>query len=109
MTIICKLQGGFGNHLLNVFLGIIYYEHLNTPIYLEGNAIRNDTLHLRNDTRTTIYKVINPTIVTTHVENRPNTITITSFSSYLTVLENIHSYKSYNIHIHIICADKMSF
>lgn len=109
MTIICKLQGGFGNHLLNVLLGIIYYEHLNMPIYLEGNHIRNDVLHLRNDTRTTIYKVINPTIVTSHIEHSPNTIVINSFSSYLAILENIHSYKLYNIYINIIGADKMSF
>lgn len=108
MTIICKLQGGFGNHLGNVMLALVFYDKIHMPIYLEGNHIRGDTAYQRNDTRTTIFKVINPSIVTNSIEGL-HSFHINSYDTYLTVLENIHAYTHYNLHINIICAGKIKF
>ena len=49
--IYCLLHGGFGNHMLNTFLGIILHHYTKKPITLCSNEIVNDTNFQRNDTQ----------------------------------------------------------
>ena len=62
--IICKLDGGFGNHLYTFFLACILSNKLKQKIFIEDNIILNDLLSQRKDTRETIYKIINYDYIT---------------------------------------------
>lgn len=108
MTIICNLKGGYGNHLYNVMLALLYYDKTHVPLHIVGNHIVGDTEFQRNDTRTTIYKVINPAIVTNTID-KLSAFHINSFDIYISVLNNIASYIQYNLYIDIIGAESIKF
>jgi hypothetical protein len=110
--IYCLLQGGFGNHMLNTFLGIILHHYTKKPITLCSNEITNDTNFQRNDTRTAIYKIVNPSVFNGDTTCY-DTITINSSSEYYNIYnaikENPDNYKNTNIYINIILVDDMGF
>ena len=110
--IYCLLHGGFGNHMLNTFLGIILHHYTKKPITLCSNEIVNDTNFQRNDTRTAIYKIVNPSVFNGDTTCF-NTIIIKTSSEYYNIYnvikENPDNYKNTNIHIDIILVDDMGF
>jgi hypothetical protein len=59
MSIIVTVGGGFGNHLLSFWAGCILANKNNMKLLIKGNAIQNDSNIQRNDTRTTIHKLVN--------------------------------------------------
>ena len=110
--IYCLLHGGFGNHMLNTILGIILHHYTKKPITLCSNEIVNDTNFQRNDTRTAIYKIVNPSVFNGDTTCF-NTIIIKTSSEYYNIYnvikENPDNYKNTNIHIDIILVDDMGF
>jgi len=110
--IYCLLQGGFGNHMLNTFLGIILHHYTKKPIRICSNEITNDTNFQRNDTRTAIYKLINPSVFNGDTTCFNTIIIKTSeeyYNIYNAIKENPDNYKYTNIHIEIILVDDMGF
>ena len=90
--IICNIQGGFGNHLLCVTLGVILAEKFDTKIYIynkNGDGI-ND---FSKDTRNTIFKVINNKILTNNINNNNNRYVINNSNQYYDILNNNYSPK----------------
>jgi hypothetical protein len=108
--IICNLTGGFGNHLLCYFLGCILAEKLNKKIYINSNAIKNDSLSQRKDTRETIYKVVNIQYISNKFYKNKD-VKINSFEEYLNILNRkLDDYLlNSNFIIDIIGADSLSF
>ena len=90
--IICKLDGGFGNHLYSYFLACILSHKLKQQIYIENNIILNDSLSQRKDTRETIYKIINNDYTINNIPNLYKKITIKSMEEYQNILniDDIH-------------------
>jgi hypothetical protein len=110
--IICSLHGGFGNHILNTFLGIILHHYSKKQIHLISNKLNNDTNIQRNDTRTAIYKLINNNILSTrntytkiiHV-NTPDSY----YNIYNAIKNDSNSYFDCDICIDIIHINNMEF
>jgi len=74
MSIIIEVQGGFGNHLMAVWLGCILANKNNMKLSIRGNAIHNDSNIQRNDTRTTIFKLVNPSYLEIPIGTRMHSI-----------------------------------
>lgn len=96
--IICELKGGFGNHLLNYGLACVLANKYNLKIYIISNAILNDPLYQRNDTRTTIFKVINYNYID-NTSTLSNIINITTEVQFYNLLNNLDKSKSYKLNI----------
>jgi hypothetical protein len=107
----CNLKGGFGNHLLCYFLSCILAEKINTKIYINSNAIENDSLSQRKDTRETIYKVVNTQYISTNFIANNNIIEINSVEEYLNILNrNLDNYLlNTNFIVNIIGVHSLSF
>jgi hypothetical protein len=106
MSITIEVQGGFGNHLLAVWLGCILANKNNMNISIKGNAIHNDSNIQRNDTRTTIYKLLDPTILKPAIGSRVQHIS--SAEEYLKYL-SVNLDKDINYIITLIHINNMSF
>ena len=100
--IICKLAGGFGNHLLCVSLGIILANKWNTKIKIIGNGEGiND---FSKDTRNTIFKIINKDILIEDNKkiSRRKRVIIINKENYYNIFNNFninHDYIISCIHI----------
>ena len=96
--IICNLHGGFGNHLMEFSLASILAEKYNNKIKIIDNRIENDKLFQRNDTRTTIHKIVNKNYI---CDNNPykQLIRINSISKYYEIFNNFNLYNDYIIDI----------
>lgn len=107
MTILCKLRGGFGNHLSIFMLACILNNKLNSLILLEINNIINDELKMRNDTRTTLPKLINKNYITEKPEINKKNVVVKNEKKYKHILENSSKYIDKNIIINIIHCNKV--
>jgi len=91
--------GGAGNHMLVYFLGCILAYKNKSKIYIISNAIDNDSISQRYDTRMAIYKIAK----SEHLSSSPPdsyTYTITSIRDFYTYLEGgIEPDKNYLINI----------
>jgi len=106
MSIIVEMQGGFGNHLMAFWLGCILANKNNMNISIKGNAILNDSNIQRNDTRTTIYKLVDPTTLKPAIGSRVQNIS--SAEEYLKYL-SINLDKDIEYIIKLIHINNMSF
>jgi hypothetical protein len=99
--ITCNLQGGFGNHLLCVGLGIILANKYNSKIKINGNG--NGINNFSNDTRNTIFKIINHRIIADNNQYLSNNyIYINNKDDYYNAFHNYDSNYNYIINcIHI--------
>ena len=98
--IVLNLQGGFGNHLFIYMLGAILADKNNMKIHIIGNNIANDNLNQRDDTRTTIFKIINESYIDT-VINSATTFNIDTVEKYHTCVNTVLD-KNTCYHINII-------
>jgi len=98
--IILNLKGGFGNHLFIYMLGVILADKNNMKIHIIGNNIANDNLNQRDDTRTTIFKIINESYIDTLI-NSANTFDIDTVEKYHTCVNTVLD-KNTCYHINII-------
>jgi hypothetical protein len=90
------LQGGFGNHLSCVALGIILANKYNIKIHMvhNGNGINN----FSKDTRNTIFKIVNVSIIANYSNNTLNNNTyINTSQDYYNALYNYNSSSNYII------------
>jgi hypothetical protein len=85
MSVIIQVHGGFGNHLISFYLGTILANKNNMKLSINGNSISNDSNTQRNDTRTTIYKLIDSTHVGTPTGG--GRCIISSIKDYLNYME----------------------
>ena len=106
MSIIVEMQGGFGNHLMAFWLGCILANKNNMNISIKGNAILNDSNIQRNDTRTTIYKLVDPTKLKSAIGSRAQNIS--SAEDYLHCL-SCDLDKHSNYVVKLIHINNMSF
>jgi len=106
MSIIVEMQGGFGNHLMAFWLGCILANKNNMNISIKGNAILNDSNIQRNDTRTTIYKLVDPTNLKPAIGSRVQNIS--SAEEYLKYL-SVNLDKDIDYIINLIHINNMSF
>lgn len=96
--IICKLSGGFGNNLLNYGLACVLSNKYNLKIKIISNAIINDNLKQRNDTRTTINKVINYNYITQEINNNI-TVVVSEEQQFYNLLKDLDKSKNYLLSI----------
>lgn len=106
MSIIIELQGGFGNHLMAFWLGCILANKNDMNLSIRGNAIHNDSIIQRNDTRTTIFTLLNPIYLGTPLGTRMHSIcTVEDYLHYLSCDLDKHS----NYIVKLIHINNMSF
>ena len=97
--LICQLRGGFGNHLLNYGLACVLSHKYSLKIKIISNAIKNDHLEQRIDTRTTLQKIVNYDFITEDEINNSNLINITNEQQFYNLLENLDKSKNYSLNI----------
>lgn len=100
--IICNVQGGFGNHLLCVCLGIILANKYNINIKIVFNYA-NGINNFSKDTINPIYEIVNVSIIVKDNEYMlNNSIHINNKKDYYNALYNYNSTSNYIINcIHI--------
>ncbi len=100
--IICNVQGGFGNHLLCVALGIILANKYNINIKIVFNYA-NGINNFSKDTIYPIYEIVNNSIIVKDNEYMLNkNIHINNKEDYYNALHNYNSSYNYIINcIHI--------
>jgi len=97
--LICQLRGGFGNHLLNYGLACVLSHKYSLKIKIVSNSVKNDNLEQRNDTRTTLQKIVNYDFITEDEINNSNLINITNEQQFYNLLENLDKSKNYSLNI----------
>lgn len=97
--IICVLKGGFGNHLLNYGIACVLSHKYDVKIKIISNAIKNDKLEQRNDTRTAINKILNYHYITKDNYQNNNTVNINTEKKYYESLKKINVKKNYKMSI----------
>jgi hypothetical protein len=101
-------QGGFGNHLLAYSSAIILSQYAKGSIFIYDNAIPNDGDIKRNDTRTTIQKIIKNQPSGNYSEGLPiidlHIHTVQDYTRIHTLLKEscINTSQYTRIHIHTI-------